>query len=273
MKKIITMFLVFVLSILISACSSKISNTTKLEEQPLLSTTNVEKPITNSYEELDKLPQKYNSELAQKNGDVVNSKVKDYNIEKLDKFIDNYKNKKAKAGDMVRITKYTTEGDAIICDLIINSKGIKLIEDSTRDNFSSTESRKKTEYQVIDVVKENKTEGILYIAKTDKGEDKFLFFQGNIIDNKLDIICNNPAAQLSSNPYDYTKDSQDYRDIVNLGDNALKYMLIKFENSKENGLRENVMAIACSEILKENAESKNWETGRGWYDNYTKAAK
>lgn len=141
MKKIITMFLIFVLSISISACSSKISNTTKLEKQPLPSTTNVENTIS------------------------------------------------------------------------------------------------------------------------------------NIIDNKLDIICNNPAAQLSSNPYDYTKDSQDYRDIVNLGENALKYMLIKFENSKENGLREYVMAIACSEILKENAENKNWATGRGWYDNYTKATK
>ena len=175
MKKIITMFLVFVISISISACSSKTPNTTELEEQPLLSTTNDEKAITSSYEELDKLPQKYNSELAQKNGDVVNSKVKDYNIEKLDKFIENYKNKKAKAGDMVRITNYTTEGDAIIYDLIIESIGIKLIEDSTRDNFSNTENRKKTEYQVIDIVKVNKTEGVFYMAKTDKGEEKFLF--------------------------------------------------------------------------------------------------
>lgn len=46
-------------------------------------------------------------------------------------------------------------------------------------------------------------------------------------------------------------------------------MLTKFKNDKGNGLREYVMAIACSEILKENTETKNWETGREWYDNYT----
>lgn len=179
MKKTIIMFLALVMLISISACSSKTSNAMKLEEKPLLSTPNVEKPITNSYEELDKLPQKYNSELAQKNGDVVNAKGGNYNIEKLDKFIETYKNKKANVADMIRITNYTTEGDAIICDLIIDGKGIKLIEDNTRDNFSNTENRKQTEYKVLDIWKINKTEGIVYIAKTDKGGEKNLFFINN----------------------------------------------------------------------------------------------
>jgi hypothetical protein len=270
MKKIITMISVLIISISISACSSKTSNTIKSEETPPLSTTNVKESITNTYEQLDKLPQKYNSELALKNGDVVNGKIKSYNIEKLDRFIETYKNKKADVAEMVRITSYTTEGDAIISDLIIDSEGTKLIEDSTRDKFSNTENRKKTEYKIVDIRKINKVEGIFYMAVTDKGEERFLFFQRNIIDGKLDIICNNPKVIASSNPYDYTKDSQDYKDIVNLGDNALKYMLTKFEDSKENGLREYVMAIACSEILRENTETKNWDTGRGWYDNYTK---
>lgn len=48
------------------------------------------------------------------------------------------------------------------------------------------------------------------MAKTDKGEEKTLFFQTTIIDNKLNIICNNPKVIASSNPYDYTKNSQDY---------------------------------------------------------------
>lgn len=271
MKKIITMVSILIISISISACSSKTPNTIKFDEKPLPSTTNVEKPITNSYEKLDKIPQIYSSELAQKNGDVVNSKIKDYNIEKLDKYIASYKNKKARVGDIIRITRYTTEGDAMICDLIIDIDGIKLIEDSTRDKFSNMENRKITEYKVIDILTTKKTEGITYTAITDKGEEKYLLFTRNSIDRMLDIICNNPKTQLSSNPYDYTKDSQEYRDIVNLGDNALKYMLIKFENSENNGLREYVMAIACSEILKENIEIKNWDTGRGWFDNYTKA--
>ena len=93
------------------------------------------------------------------------------------------------------------------------------------------------------------------------------------IESKLDAICNNsnPKVQLSSNPYDYTKDSKDLKDIVNLGDDALRYMLTKFENGKENGLKEYVMAIACSEILKENPETKKWASGREWYASFLKA--
>lgn len=184
MKKIITMVSVLIISISISACSSKTSNTIKSEETPSLSTTNFKESITNTYEELNKLPQKYNSELALKNGDVVNGVIKSYNIEKLYRFIETYKNKKADVADMVRITSYTTEGDAIISDLIIDSGGIKLIEDSTRDKFSNTENRKKTEYKIVDIRKVNKIEGIFYMAVTDKGEERFLFFHRNIIDDE-----------------------------------------------------------------------------------------
>ena len=91
---------------------------------------------------------------------------------------------------------------------------------------------------------------------------------GTIIDSKLETICSNPKVAASSNPYDYTKDSRDFEDIVKMGDDALNYMLTKFKNSKGNGLKEYVMAIACSKILKENPESKKWATGREWYNNY-----
>ena len=50
-------------------------------------------------------------------------------------------------------------------------------------------------------------------------------------------------------------------------------MINKFANSNKNGLEEYIMAIACSEILKENSTSKNWDSGREWYNNYTKANK
>jgi hypothetical protein len=33
------------------------------------------------------------------------------------------------------------------------------------------------------------------------------------------------------------------------------------------------MAIACSEILKEDTASKSWTNGREWYENYSKANK
>lgn len=96
---------------------------------------------------------------------------------------------------------------------------------------------------------------------------------GTIIDSKLNTICNNPKVASSSNPYDYTKDSKEFEDIINMGNDALKYMLMKFKNSKENGLKEYVMAIACSKILKENPETKTWATGREWYNNYVKSNK
>jgi len=93
---------------------------------------------------------------------------------------------------------------------------------------------------------------------------------GPIIDEKLDKICDvkNLKVAASSNPYDYTKNNKDFEDIVKLGDDALQYMLEKFKNSKENGLKEYVMAIACSKILKENTQNKNWSTGKEWYNNY-----
>ncbi|MBU3113066.1 hypothetical protein [Clostridium lacusfryxellense] len=111
-------------------------------------------------------------------------------------------------------------------------------------------------------------------AKDIKSKEKVTITAANVaIDKKLDTICDNPKVAASSNPYDYTKDSQDYKDIVSSGDDALKYMLTKFDKSKENGLREYVMAIACSEMLKENIETKKWETGREWYENYIIANK
>lgn len=93
------------------------------------------------------------------------------------------------------------------------------------------------------------------------------------IDDKLNTIIQNPKAMFSSNPYDYVKDSRDYEWIVKQGVEVLEYMLQKFEKSKENGLREYIMAIACSEILGDRPENKKWSSGREWYENYLKDKK
>jgi hypothetical protein len=98
------------------------------------------------------------------------------------------------------------------------------------------------------------------------------------IEEKLDNITHpkDIKVSLSSNPYDYIKSgdsNEDYKYIVSQGEKSLNYMLDKFANSNTNGLEEYIMAIACSEILKENIETKNWDTGRGWYDNYIKTNK
>lgn len=94
---------------------------------------------------------------------------------------------------------------------------------------------------------------------------------GGDIDSKLEAICSNRKVMFSSNPYDYIDGNKNYKDIVNLGNNALKYMLTKFKSTKENGLKEYIMAIACSEILKENPSNKKWASGKEWYNNYIKS--
>ncbi|CUU51200.1 DUF4362 domain-containing protein [Clostridium beijerinckii] len=136
-------------------------------------------PKQNSYKELDKLPYEYNTDIAQKNGDVVkihNQGINvDFNIEKLDEFIESYKNKKAYLGDMVRITCYGDEGGAIIRDLVIDSEGIKLMEDITRDEYSPQKNRVIKTYRIVDIYKTNATGCILYYAKTDQGNEKFLY--------------------------------------------------------------------------------------------------
>ncbi|MDQ0871425.1 hypothetical protein QFZ77_000084 [Paenibacillus sp. V4I3] len=98
------------------------------------------------------------------------------------------------------------------------------------------------------------------------------------IDEKLNNITNpkDNTVSLSSNPYDYIKgvdSNKDYKYIVMQGEKSLNYMLDKFANSDKNGLEEYIMAIACSEILKENPASKKWASGREWYDNHIKVNK
>ncbi|KRF34606.1 hypothetical protein [Paenibacillus sp. Soil787] len=98
------------------------------------------------------------------------------------------------------------------------------------------------------------------------------------IDGKLNSITNpkDYTVALSSNPYDYIKgvdSNKDYKYIVLQGEKSLNYMLTKFANRDKNGLEEYIMAIACSEILKENPASKKWATGREWYDNHISASK
>lgn len=93
------------------------------------------------------------------------------------------------------------------------------------------------------------------------------------IEQKLNNIIypKDPMILKSSIPSDYVKgvdSKEDYKYIVSQGKKSLNYILNKFASSNENGLEEYIMAMACSEILKENPFSKNWASGREWYDNY-----
>lgn len=82
----------------------------------------------------------YTVETAVKRGDVVNVHGKQYNAEKLEKFIDNVKSGKK---DKIRITTYTIEGDAITTDLEYTGKKIIYVFDNSRDHFGSPIKVKK----------------------------------------------------------------------------------------------------------------------------------
>ena len=92
---------------------------------------------------------------------------------------------------------------------------------------------------------------------------------GKVIDKKLDAIVHDfKAQQSSSNPYDYIIGSKDYEDIIMLGDDAFRYMLKSLETSQEDGLKEYIMAIACSSWFGESLEDKEWSTGKEWYTGF-----
>lgn len=81
-----------------------------IESKEESSSSIVENSTQKSYEDLYKLPHKYTSSMALEYGDLICVNGVYYNVEKLDRFIENYKNNKSNVGDMIRITNYTYEG-------------------------------------------------------------------------------------------------------------------------------------------------------------------
>jgi photosystem II stability/assembly factor-like uncharacterized protein len=89
-----------------------------------------------------------------------------------------------------------------------------------------------------------------------------------IIESKLDLIVSSP--KISSSPGDYINEhKQSYDDIIKIGQPALEYLLWKFEQASQNGLREWIMAKACSDILETKDSAKNWSSGKEWYQKYS----
>jgi len=180
MRNLITISFVFIITILISICSSVTYNVPNLQQELSLPTLAVENTSSNFYEDLDKLPQEYTLEMAIQNGDVVSLYGRVYNFEKFDKFYNSYKSKELKTGDKIRIIRYTVEGDAIIQDLIYSEEGLKLIKDNKRDKFANSENRKKKEFKITDITIEKSGDKTSYKAKPDIGEELPLITFRNI---------------------------------------------------------------------------------------------
>jgi hypothetical protein len=149
---------------------SQWSESWKKKYENLPAAEHLEKPNSTNNVESETLPLYYKSDLALKNGDVVELGDKCYNLEKLEKFLEAFKGRKPYEEDRIRITGYTKEGDACINELIATNEGVKLITDNTRDKWTSEVRRKRAEHKVVDFYTENIFDGVGYTALTDTGE-------------------------------------------------------------------------------------------------------
>lgn len=77
-------------------------------------------------------------------------------------------------------------------------------------------------------------------------------------------IANKTLLSLSSNPYDYVKDSVEFRNIINLGEDALPVLEQKIDETSDSGLIDYILSIAIEDISKVDLKKKDdmtWETG------------
>jgi hypothetical protein len=87
-----------------------------------------------------------------------------------------------------------------------------------------------------------------------------------IMDGVDKAVKEDPVRDLSSNPYDYIVNNENYLNIVNLGSASLVPIREKITNSNENGLKEYILAIAGEEIAKVNLRGNSflWSNGKEW---------
>lgn len=154
---IITVLSIVLLSLIISIIIN-INNKKQMEKVAL------EEVI---YTDTRSLPERYTKDLAKSRGDVVIAKEQIYNRERLDKFINNIEKNKP---DKVQIVAYTRNGDALIEQLYFDGNVLTLITDNTRDKGMLSEHREVNTYEAVNIVKQIKTEGVVYIANLSNGE-------------------------------------------------------------------------------------------------------
>ena len=92
------------------------------------------------------------------------------------------------------------------------------------------------------------------------------------IEADLLTITTDPTSQLSSNPGAYISNQQkSYDEIVSHGDAALVYLTQTLKTSENNGLKEWIMAYACTDILGAKNPVKEWGNGKEWLAGYEAA--
>lgn len=90
------------------------------------------------------------------------------------------------------------------------------------------------------------------------------------IEGHLNKIIGDKKIAASSAPIDYIEhNQQEYDSIIHTGEDSLKYLTAELKSSKENGLKEWIMAKASTDILKTDNPITEWSTGKDWISQYT----
>lgn len=88
-------------------------------------------------------------------------------------------------------------------------------------------------------------------------------------EDRGDVIDGVPVGQ-SSNPYDYVGVSPMFVKIVGLGEEALPAIADEILGSKQDGLREYLLAAAGAQISGDvpGSGAQTWDTGKAWAQRY-----
>lgn len=88
------------------------------------------------------------------------------------------------------------------------------------------------------------------------------------IDQVMADIEADPNVGASSNPWDYVSISPAFPRLVKRGEPALEAIAIEIELSKDNGLREYLLAMAGNSILGKDRQYGDWDNAKGWFALY-----
>lgn len=123
-----------------------------------------DKDVELNYVDLNDLPQKYTNDMAFRDGVVINEGKSILNSEYLYKFLDLYSEGK---DAMVRVLSSSDEGEPIIIDVVYNQGVFTMIEDYSRDSYTTDDSLVKENFKYL--VENN---GLLYLSNKQKGKSK-----------------------------------------------------------------------------------------------------
>lgn len=119
---------------------------------------------------------KYNLSMAKENNDVIDVHGKVTNMYELEQFYDNVNNGCA---DSIRITRYNSQGEAIIYDLDYDGETINCTVDRTRDSTADDENRKVIAYQYKKLYIRNDGDVTEYFLTCSDSEDLSILVTGN----------------------------------------------------------------------------------------------